>query len=65
VRQAKEEGKAVIIMAHRPAGIAECDLILVLEDGAPKAFGARDEVLKAQVRNYAQLARPVPAESGA
>jgi ATP-binding cassette, subfamily C, bacterial len=65
VRQAKEEGKVVIIMAHRPAGIAECDLILVLEDGAPKAFGPRDEVLKAQVRNYAQLARPVPAEGGA
>ena len=28
IRQAKAEGKAVIIMAHRPAGIAECDLIL-------------------------------------
>ena len=26
IRQAKAEGKVVVIMAHRPAGIAECDL---------------------------------------
>jgi ATP-binding cassette, subfamily C, bacterial len=58
VRQAKDEGRAVVVMAHRPAGIAECDLILVLEDGAAKAFGPRDEILRAQVRNYAQIAGP-------
>jgi ATP-binding cassette, subfamily C, bacterial len=63
VRQAKEEGKAVIIMAHRPASIAECELILVLEDGAAKAFGPRDDVLKAQVRNYAQIAGRIAAEN--
>ena len=56
IRQAKAEGKAVVIMAHRPAGIAECDLILIVENGVAKAFGPRDEVLKAHVRNYAQVA---------
>jgi ATP-binding cassette subfamily C protein len=56
IRQAKAEGKAVIIMAHRPAGIAECDVILIVENGVGKAFGPRDEVLKAHVRNYAQVA---------
>ena len=56
IRQAKAEGKAVVIMAHRPAGIAECDLILIVENGVSKAFGPRDEVLKAHVRNYAQVA---------
>ena len=56
IRQAKEAGKVVIIMAHRPAGIAECDLILILDGGTSKAFGPRDEVLKAHVRNYAQVA---------
>jgi ATP-binding cassette subfamily C protein len=56
IRQAKQEGKVVIIMAHRPAGIAECDLILIMDNGAAKAFGPRDEVLKAHVRNYAQVA---------
>jgi PrtD family type I secretion system ABC transporter len=62
VRGAKHEGKAVVIMAHRPAGIAECDLILVLEDGAARAIGPRDEVLKAQVRNYAQIAGHITPE---
>ena len=33
IRQAKADGKAVIIMAHRPAGIAECDLILIIDGG--------------------------------
>jgi ATP-binding cassette subfamily C protein len=56
IRQAKAEGKAVVIMAHRPGGIAECDTILIMENGAAKAFGPRDEVLKAHVRNYAQVA---------
>ena len=56
IRQAKAEGKAVVIMAHRPAGIAECDLILIIDGGVAKAFGPRDEVLKAHVRNYAQVA---------
>ena len=57
IRQAKAEGKVVVIMAHRPAGIAECDLILIIDGGVAKAFGPRDEVLKAHVRNYAQVAQ--------
>jgi ATP-binding cassette subfamily C protein len=56
IRQAKAEEKAVVIMAHRPAGIAECDTILIIEGGVAKAFGPRDEVLKSHVRNYAQVA---------
>ncbi|MCB1352408.1 MAG: type I secretion system permease/ATPase [Rhodobacteraceae bacterium] len=62
IRQAKAEGRIVIIMAHRPAGIAECDLILIMDNGTAKAFGLRDEVLKAHVRNYAQVAPRVHAE---
>ena len=63
IRQAKSEGKVVIIMAHRPAGIAECDTILIIEGGAAKAFGPRDEVLKAHVRNYAQVAGRIGQEA--
>ena len=63
IRQAKAEGKAVVIMAHRPAGIAECDTILIMESGAAKAFGPRDEVLKANVRNYAQVAGRIGQEA--
>ncbi len=54
IRTMKSEGKSVIIMAHRPAAIAECENLLVLEHGMRKAFGPRDEVLKDQVRNVAQ-----------
>ncbi|MHA3913957.1 type I secretion system permease/ATPase [Halovulum sp. GXIMD14793] len=56
IRSMKERGKSVIIMAHRPAGITECDLILVMEDGIRKAFGPRDEVLREQLKNYNQVA---------
>ncbi len=63
IRQAKADGKAVIIMAHRPAGIAECDLILIIEGGIAKAFGPRDEVLKAHVRNYAAVAGRIGQEA--
>jgi ATP-binding cassette, subfamily C, bacterial len=62
IRQARDAGKIVIIMAHRPAGIAECDLILIIDSGAVKAFGPRDEVLKAHVKNYAQVAGHLPAQ---
>ncbi|MBA3325903.1 MAG: type I secretion system permease/ATPase [Rhodobacteraceae bacterium] len=63
IRQAKSEGRAVIIMAHRPAGIAECDLILIIDGGVCKAFGPRDEVLKAHVRNYAAVAGRIAPEA--
>ncbi len=63
IRHAKAEGKVVIIMAHRPAGIAECDLILVIDNGTAKAFGPRDEVLKANVRNYAAVAGRIAPEA--
>ncbi len=55
IRAMKADGKSVIIMAHRPAAIAECDTLLVLENGMRKAFGPRDDVLKDQVRNVAQI----------
>ncbi len=55
IRQMKSEGKSVLIMAHRPAAIEECDLLLVLDGGARRAFGPRDEVMKEVLSNYAQV----------
>ncbi len=63
IRTMKAEGKSVLIMAHRPAAIQECDLLLVLEDGLPKAFGPRDEVLRDQVKNYIGISRPASARA--
>ncbi|NGM43936.1 type I secretion system permease/ATPase [Rhodobacter sp. SGA-6-6] len=57
IRAAKEKGRAVLIMAHRPAAIQECDLLLVLNDGAAAAFGPRDQVLRGMVRNAGEIAR--------
>ena len=37
IRQAKAEGKAVVIMAHRPGGIAECDMASRPAAAAPRA----------------------------
>ena len=58
----KARGKAVIIMAHRPAAIHHCDLILMMEGGVRKAFGPKDEVLREHVRNYPQVVRKPDAE---
>jgi ATP-binding cassette, subfamily C, bacterial len=59
IRAMKAEGNAVLIMAHRPAAIQECDLLLVLEDGLRKAFGPRDQVLREQVKNHTEILKPV------
>ncbi|MEP3299487.1 MAG: type I secretion system permease/ATPase [Pseudoruegeria sp.] len=62
IRAVKDAGGTAMIMAHRPAAIAECDMLLVLEGGLPKAFGPRDEVLKKTVSNHAQISNnPVSA----
>lgn len=57
IRLLKSEGKSILIMAHRPAAIQECDAVLVLEQGARTALGPRDEVLRAMVRNHTDLLR--------
>lgn len=57
IRSLKAEGKSVLIMAHRPAAIQECDTLLVLDGGIRKAFGPRDEVLRETVLNHAEIQR--------
>ncbi|MGB0440815.1 MAG: type I secretion system permease/ATPase, partial [Paracoccaceae bacterium] len=60
VRAMKAEGKSVLIMAHRPAAIKECDMLLMLEGGSRVAFGPKDEVLKAVVQNHRQVQNAGP-----
>lgn len=57
IRAMKAEGKSVLIMAHRPAAIQECDLLLMLENAQARAFGPKDEVLKKVVQNHQALAK--------
>ncbi|MDH2326693.1 type I secretion system permease/ATPase [Cereibacter sp. SYSU M97828] len=58
IRSVKDAGGAVLIMAHRPAAIQECDLLLVMEEGTRRAFGLRDAVLREVVKNHTDLVRP-------
>ena len=57
IRTMKAEGRSVLIMAHRPAAIQECDLLMVVEDGMRKAFGPRDQVLRDQIKNYTDIVK--------
>ncbi|MCG6904591.1 MAG: type I secretion system permease/ATPase [Rhodobacter sp.] len=57
IRQLKSEGRSVLIMAHRPAAIEECEMLLVLDMGARRAFGPRDEVMKEVLQNYKEVRR--------
>lgn len=57
IRQMKSEGGAVMIMAHRPAAIQECDLLIMLEDGVVKAFGPKDDVMREMVKNHKEISQ--------
>jgi len=57
IKAAKAKGRAVLIMAHRPAAIQECDLLMVVNDGAVAAFGPRDQILKDMVQNAGEISR--------
>ncbi len=57
VRKMKQDGLSVIIMAHRPSAIRECEMLLVLDGGMRRAFGPRDEVLKNTVQNHENIVK--------
>jgi PrtD family type I secretion system ABC transporter len=62
IRDLKSRGKLVLIMAHRPAAIQECDLLLMLDDGAQAAFGPKEEVMGRMVKN-ANSIRAIPKKA--
>lgn len=41
----KEAGKTVVMVTHKTNALAQCDAIMVMQDGAVQAFGPRDEIL--------------------
>jgi ATP-binding cassette subfamily C protein len=56
IEGAKARGAIVLIIAHRPSALAACDKVLVLANGMQKAFGPRDDV----VRAFTARVRPAP-----
>jgi PrtD family type I secretion system ABC transporter len=59
IRNFKSDGRSVLIMAHRPAAIKECDMLLMLEQGEVRAFGPKDEVLRKVVHNSTQIVQSI------
>src|SRR6202051_3195784 len=45
VRGARERGAIVVVVAHRPVGIAAVRMLLVLTDGRMQAFGPKETVV--------------------
>ena len=64
IRALKSDNRSVLIMAHRPNAIQECDTLLVMENGMRMAFGPKDEVLQATVRNHKELAANASGHGG-
>ena len=54
-KQQKAANKIVVIMAHRPSAIQECDLLLVLDKGKMLGFGPKNDVLQKLVKNHEQI----------
>lgn len=61
IRTLKEAGSSVLIMAHRPAAIQECDMLLVLDNGTRTAYGPKEKVLREMVSNHRDIQKnPTP-----
>ncbi|WP_241648317.1 type I secretion system permease/ATPase [Paenirhodobacter populi] len=65
IHATRAAGGIVMVMAHRPAALQECGLILMLDGGRQLAFGPRDAVLRDRLRNPAQVLRTARAGGGA
>ncbi|MGB1234233.1 MAG: type I secretion system permease/ATPase [Planktomarina sp.] len=58
IKDLKKRGCLTLVMAHRPAAIQECDVLLMIENGVRKAFGPKEQVLRKVVQNHARIGVP-------
>lgn len=56
----KEAGKTVVMVTHKTNALAQCDAIMVMQDGAIQAFGPRDDVM-AKIVGPRVVPGPAPA----
>jgi ATP-binding cassette subfamily C protein len=54
IKALKAAGQSVL-MAHRPAAIQECEMLLVIDNGVQTAFGPKDKVLQEMVANHQSI----------
>ncbi|MEO3417109.1 type I secretion system permease/ATPase [Roseovarius sp. CAU 1744] len=64
VGQLRTLGKSVIIMTHRPQAIAQCDLLMVIENGVLSGIGPRDEMLEKTYPNIRRIRKLVTNRAG-
>ncbi|MEO0357539.1 MAG: type I secretion system permease/ATPase, partial [Pseudomonadota bacterium] len=57
IKSLRAENRILIVIAHRPAAIQECNLLMMIEDGTRKAFGPKEEILRKVVKNHADIKR--------
>ena len=57
IRGMKREKCSVIVMTHRPAAIAECEKLMIIEGGIVKDQGLKEDVLKQSVANAKTIQR--------
>ena len=60
IQGVKKRGGIVIVIAHRPSAIANCDLVGVMKEGELVAYGPKDEILATITR---QQIKPVVANA--
>ena len=51
IREMKSDGRAIVIMTHRPMAISSCDTLLMLSNGKVAKYGPRDEVVRSIMQN--------------
>ncbi|OIQ38313.1 MAG: protease/lipase ABC transporter permease/ATP-binding protein [Roseobacter sp. MedPE-SW] len=61
IKTLKAAGQSVLIMAHRPAAIQECEMLLVIDKGVQTAFGPKDKVLQEMVANHQSIRKTAGA----
>ena len=66
IQEQRRRGGIAVVMAHRPAAIMACDMLMILANGQIRSLGPRDEVLKASTRAVPRVApEPPPAAAAA
>ena len=66
VLEAKARGAIVVLIAHRPSAVSNCEKVLHLANGVQQAFGRREDVLRPVVPRpvIVPAAAAVPREGG-
>lgn len=61
IKELKEHGQIVVVMAHRPSAIKACDKLLVLRGGRQEAFGTPPDILNTQASNQPSNVAVLPS----